>query len=73
VAAAVVTGIAAASAVGGSIDATTTCEPQGTIQANEWNSSAPQCVTYTSGTAWSMSTAKVLINDTVSRTAPARR
>jgi chitodextrinase len=28
-----------------------------TIQSNEWNSSAPQCVTYTSGTAWSVSTA----------------
>jgi len=46
--------------------ATTTCQPQGTIstnggeytiQANEWNSSATQCVTYTTGTAWSVSTA----------------
>src|SRR4051812_22666560 len=45
---------------------TTTCNGQGTIsvaggeyiiQANEWNSSTTQCVTYTSGTAWSMSTA----------------
>ncbi|HEX3592627.1 MAG TPA: cellulose binding domain-containing protein [Pseudonocardiaceae bacterium] len=27
------------------------------IQDNEWNSSAEQCVTYTSGTAWSMTTA----------------
>jgi chitodextrinase len=43
---------------------TTTCDPNGTIsageytiQANEWNSSDRQCVTYTSGTAWSMSTA----------------
>lgn len=27
------------------------------IQDNEWNSSAPQCVTYTSGTAWSVTTA----------------
>jgi Glycosyl hydrolase family 12/Ricin-type beta-trefoil lectin domain len=44
--------------------ATTTCSGTGTIpagdymiQANEWNSSAPQCITYTSGTAWSVSTA----------------
>jgi len=46
--------------------ATTTCAQQGTIhinnatftiQANEWNSSARQCVTYSSGTAWSVSTA----------------
>ena len=45
---------------------TTTCNGQGTIsvgggeytiQANEWNSSAQQCITYTSGTAWSVSTA----------------
>jgi cellulose 1,4-beta-cellobiosidase len=45
---------------------TTTCDGQGsigvnggeyTIQANEWNSSAQQCITYTSGTAWSVSTA----------------
>jgi chitodextrinase len=43
---------------------TTTCAPTGTIpageymiQANEWNSSDRQCVTYTSGTAWSVSTA----------------
>jgi chitodextrinase len=43
---------------------TSTCAPQGTItagdyiiQANEWNSSATQCVTYTGGTAWSVSTA----------------
>jgi len=46
--------------------ATTTCARQGTIsvnggeytiQANEWNSSAPQCVTYNSGTSWTVSTA----------------
>ncbi|QUQ62945.1 GH12 family glycosyl hydrolase domain-containing protein [Kutzneria sp. CA-103260] len=46
--------------------ATTTCEPQGsisanggeyTIQANEWNSSDRQCITYNSGTSWSVSTA----------------
>jgi len=46
--------------------ATTTCEPQGsisasggeyTIQANEWNSSDQQCITYNSGTSWSVSTA----------------
>jgi cellulose 1,4-beta-cellobiosidase len=45
---------------------TTNCQPQGTISAdggqytiqnNEWNSSAPQCLTYTGGTAWWMSTA----------------
>jgi chitodextrinase len=48
------------------ITATTTCQPFGTIdtqdgqyriQANEWNSSAQQCITYNSGTAWSVSTA----------------
>jgi len=46
--------------------ATTTCEPQGsisaaggeyTIQANEWNSSDQQCITYNSATSWSVSTA----------------
>ncbi len=44
--------------------ATTTCSGTGTIsagdyliQANEWNSSAPQCLTYTGGTAWSVTTA----------------
>ncbi|GAA1968026.1 GH12 family glycosyl hydrolase domain-containing protein [Catenulispora subtropica] len=44
--------------------ATTTCSGTGTIpagdymiQANEWNSSAPQCLTYTGGTAWTVSTA----------------
>jgi chitodextrinase len=43
---------------------TTTCSGTGTIpagdymiQANEWNSSAPQCITYTGGTAWNVSTA----------------
>jgi cellulose 1,4-beta-cellobiosidase len=44
----------------------TNCQPQGsislaggeyTLQSNEWNSSAPQCVTATSGTAWTVSTA----------------
>ncbi|MHA6757578.1 GH12 family glycosyl hydrolase domain-containing protein [Streptacidiphilus sp. PAMC 29251] len=43
-----------------------TCAPQGTLpinsgeftlQANEWNSSATQCVTATGGTGWSVSTA----------------
>jgi cellulose 1,4-beta-cellobiosidase len=42
------------------------CQPQGsvslaggeyTLQNNEWNSSDPQCVTTTSGTAWTVSTA----------------
>ncbi|SEO53861.1 GH12 family glycosyl hydrolase domain-containing protein [Actinacidiphila rubida] len=44
--------------------ATTTCDPQGTIsagdytiQANEWNSTAQQCVTYNGATAWSLDTA----------------
>jgi chitodextrinase len=44
--------------------ATTTCEPQGTIsagdytiQANEWNSTTQQCLTYNGGTAWSLDTA----------------
>jgi len=46
--------------------AVTNCQPQGsislaggeyTLQNNEWNSSAPQCVTATTGTAWSMTTA----------------
>ena len=44
--------------------ATTTCSGTGTIpagdymiQANEWNSTAPQCLTYTGGTAWTVSTA----------------
>jgi Glycosyl hydrolase family 12/Cellulose binding domain len=44
--------------------ATTTCAQQATIaagdyniQTNEWNSSLQQCITYTGGTAWSVSTA----------------
>ena len=44
--------------------ATSTCAPQGTIaagdytiQANEWNSSAQQCLSYSGGTAWSVDTA----------------
>jgi chitodextrinase len=44
--------------------AISTCAAQGTIAAgaytiqnNEWNSTAPQCVTYTGGTAWSVTTA----------------
>ncbi len=44
--------------------ATSTCDPQGTIsagdytiQANEWNSTAQQCLTYSGGTAWSVDTA----------------
>ncbi|PYC65620.1 cellulose-binding protein, partial [Streptomyces tateyamensis] len=45
---------------------TSICTPQGTLpvnnneytlQANEWNSTAPQCVTAGTGTAWSVSTA----------------
>ncbi|MEE4545343.1 cellulose binding domain-containing protein [Streptomyces sp. V4-01] len=44
--------------------ATTTCEPQGTIaagdytiQANEWNSTTQQCISYNGGTGWSIDTA----------------
>lgn len=44
--------------------ATSTCDPQGTIsagdytiQANEWNSTAQQCITYQGNTAWSIDTA----------------
>src|SRR4051794_33427145 len=43
---------------------TSTCSGTGTIsagdyiiQVNEWNSSAQQCLNYTGGTAWSVSTA----------------
>jgi Glycosyl hydrolase family 12/Cellulose binding domain len=46
--------------------ATSTCSPTGTIaagdytiQANEWNSSTTQCITYTGGTAWSVTTANM--------------
>jgi chitodextrinase len=65
--------VALATAVGAAVFAiaapaahadTTTCSGTGTIsagdyiiQANEWNSTAPQCLTYTSGTAWSVTTA----------------
>ncbi|MEU6854671.1 cellulose binding domain-containing protein [Actinacidiphila alni] len=47
-------------------DPVSTCAPQGTLpvaggeytlQANEWNSTAQQCLTATGGTAWSLSTA----------------
>jgi cellulose 1,4-beta-cellobiosidase len=44
--------------------ATRTCDPEGTIaagaytiQANEWNSTLPQCVGYDGGTSWSVDTA----------------
>ena len=44
--------------------ATSNCAQQGTIaagdyniQTNEWNSTLPQCITYTTGTAWSVTTA----------------
>src|SRR2546430_6508991 len=58
--------IASAPAAFGAVDAVSTCQQTGTIdtpdgqytvQNNEWNSSAPQCVTYSSGTAWSVTTA----------------
>jgi chitodextrinase len=57
---------APAAADANAIEATTTCQPQGTIvtsggeytiQANEWNSTAQQCITNSAGTAWSVSTA----------------
>lgn len=54
----------AAQAVQATPAATSTCSGSATIpagayiiQANEWNSSAQQCITYTGGTAWSVSTA----------------
>jgi cellulose 1,4-beta-cellobiosidase len=55
-----------ATTAAGTTTGTTTCDPQGTmsinggeytLQANEWNSTAQQCVTATTGTAWSLSTA----------------
>src|SRR2546429_4304275 len=58
--------IASAPAAFGAVDVVSTCQQTGTIdtpdgqytvQNNEWNSSAPQCVTYSSGTAWSVTTA----------------
>jgi hypothetical protein len=61
VAAVVVVGVVAVPAARA---ATSTCSGTGTIpagdymiQANEWNSSAPQCITYNGGTSWSVSTA----------------
>jgi len=57
---------ATAPAIAASAASVTNCQPQGsislaggeyTLQNNEWNSSAPQCVTATSGTAWTVSTA----------------
>ena len=49
---------------GSSGGGTSTCDPNGTIpagdymiQANEWNSTAQQCITYTGNTAWNVSTA----------------
>jgi cellulose 1,4-beta-cellobiosidase len=60
-ASAAVTATTQASSGGGG---TNTCSPTGTIPAgdymiqnNEWNSTATQCVTYTGGTAWNVSTA----------------
>ena len=56
---------------------TTTCSGTGTIsagayeiQANEWNSSAPQCLTYTGGTAWSVTTANFDLNGGAPATYP---
>lgn len=62
VAAAVATPAAEASVAPRATDCTTEgtqTTPGGeyVIQNNEWNSSAQQCITYTSGTAWSVSTA----------------
>ncbi|KAA2252259.1 cellulose-binding protein [Solihabitans fulvus] len=57
--------------------ATTTCSGTGTIstgdyliQANEWNSSSPQCITYTGGTAWSLTTANFNLNGGAPATYP---
>ena len=56
-----VTGTTQGSVGGGG---TSTCDPTGTIAAgdymlqnNEWNSTAQQCITYTGGTGWNVSTA----------------
>jgi chitodextrinase len=63
--AALITPIAASPAARAA-DGTSVCTATGTLpinngeytlQANEWNSSASQCVTATGGTAWSLSTA----------------
>ncbi len=58
--------IPAADAHAAPADTGSTCDPFGTmpleggaytLQANEWNSTATQCLTATGGTAWSVSTA----------------
>jgi chitodextrinase len=56
---------------------TTTCSGTGTIaagdymiQANEWNSTAPQCITYTGGTEWTVSTANFNVNGGAPATYP---
>jgi aryl-phospho-beta-D-glucosidase BglC (GH1 family)/chitodextrinase len=56
--------VSATTASGGGGSGATTCNPTGTIaagdytiQANEWNSTAQQCITYTGNTSWSVSTA----------------
>ncbi len=56
---------------------TTTCSGTGTIsagdymiQANEWNSTAQQCLTYTGGTAWTVSTANFNLNGGAPATYP---
>ncbi|ACU72507.1 cellulose-binding family II [Catenulispora acidiphila DSM 44928] len=58
------TGALSAIALPAAQAATTTCSGTGTIpagdytiQANEWNSSAQQCLTYNGATAWTVSTA----------------
>ncbi|HEX3782109.1 MAG TPA: ricin-type beta-trefoil lectin domain protein [Pseudonocardiaceae bacterium] len=65
-------GVTATGATGTSVraavaaPASTDCSPNGStsiegnayiVQDNEWNSTAQQCITYSSGTAWSVSTA----------------
>jgi chitodextrinase len=66
VGAAIVVPIAGAQGASAAAPMATDCTPEGTqqaaggeyiIQNNEWNSTAQQCITYTSGTAWSVSTA----------------
>lgn len=56
---------------------TTTCSGSATIpagdymiQANEWNSTAQQCITYNGGTAWTVSTANFNLNGGAPATYP---
>src|ERR1035437_4889185 len=58
--------------------ATQSCSPTGTItagnyiiMANEWNSPAAQCITYTAGTAWTIDTANFNMSGGAPATYPA--